>query len=246
VGKSVTRLIASSPDVLRWGRERARAGIWRGDDDVALLNPLPDAPPPSVEFLHRCMDTLAAKGFQRVVTGALTASEQAGFLEAGFGVEQRLHLLAIDFEPGLPPTPPGLPLRRVSRRHWTDVLAVDRAAFPGFWQFDEDGLRDALRATPSVRFRVAVEPAGRIAGYAISGRSGRRGFVQRLAVDPSGQRSGTGRRLLLDGLEWMRRHGAQGAIVNTQVGNEAALALYRQTGFLDEPTGLSVLSAGLK
>jgi ribosomal protein S18 acetylase RimI-like enzyme len=241
----VTRLIAPSTDVLRWGRERARAGYWRGNDDVALLNPLPDAPPPSVEFLRRCMDTLAARGFSRVVTGALAPSEQTGFLEAGFGVEQRLHLLAIDLTVDLPPVPPGLPLRRVGRRRRAEVLAVDGAAFPLFWQFDEAGLRDALRATPSVRFRAAIDPAGRIAGYAISGRSGNRGFVQRLAVNPSSQRSGTGRRLLLDGLVWMRRHGVERAIVNTQVGNEAALALYRHTGFQEEPTGLSVLSAGL-
>jgi ribosomal-protein-alanine N-acetyltransferase len=241
----VTRLIAPSSGVLRWGGERARAAHWRGDREVALLNPVPNAPPPSVEFLRRCMDTLAARGFRRVVTGALSPSEQAGFLAAGFDVEQRLHLLAIDLSTDLPPVPPGLPLRRVGRRRRIGVLEVDRAAFPVFWQFDAAGLRDALAATPSVRFRAAVDPADRITGYAITGRSGSRGFVQRLAVDPRAQRSGTGRRLLLDGLTWMRRRGVDRAIVNTQVGNEAALALYRKTGFSEEPVGLSVLSAGL-
>lgn len=241
----MTRLIAPSSGVLRWGGERARTAHWRGDREVALLSPLPDAPPPSVEFLRRCMDMLAARGFRRVVTGALSPSEQAGFLAAGFGVEQRLHLLAIDLTGVLPPVPPGLPLRRVSRRRRTNVLEVDRAAFPLFWQFDATGLSDALGATPSVRFRAAVDPAGGIAGYAITGRSGTRGFVQRLAVDPGAQRSGTGRRLLLDGLAWLRRRGVDRAIVNTQVGNEAALALYLQTGFSQEPVGLSVLSAGL-
>jgi ribosomal protein S18 acetylase RimI-like enzyme len=242
---SVTRLMVPSNGILRWGSERARAANWRGDREVALLSPLPDAPPPSVEFLRRCMEMLAARGFRRVVTGALSPSEQAGFLAAGFGVEQRLHLLAINLSADLPSVPPGLALGRVSRRRRPDVLEVDRSAFPGFWQFDDAGLRDALRATPSVRFRAAFDPAGRIVGYGICGRSGRRGFVQRLAVDPGAQRSGTGRRLLLDGLTWMRRHRVDRAIVNTQVGNEAALALYRQTGFSEEPTGLSVLSAGL-
>jgi ribosomal-protein-alanine N-acetyltransferase len=241
----MTRLIVPSGGVLRWGGERARAAYWRGDREIALLSPLPDAPPPSVEFLRRCMDTLAARGFRRVVTGALSPLEQAGFLAAGFDVEQRLHLLAIDLTAGLPAVPAGLPLRRVTWRRRTDVLAVDRAAFPPFWQFDAAGLRDALRATPSVRFRAAVDAEGRLAGYAINGRSAHRGFVQRLAVDPTAQRAGSGRRLLLDGLTWMRRRGVQRAIVNTQTGNEAALALYRQTGFSEEPIGLSVLSAGL-
>jgi hypothetical protein len=52
--------------------------------------------------------------------------------------------------------------------------------------------------------------------------------------------------LLLDGLTWMRRTGVARAVVNTQVGNQAALALYLQIGFKEEPVGLSVLSAGLR
>ena len=54
-----------------------------------------------------------------------------------------------------------------------DVLAVDRAAFPPFWQFDDAGLSDALQATPAVRFRAAMGSGNAIAGYAICGRSGR-------------------------------------------------------------------------
>jgi GNAT superfamily N-acetyltransferase len=238
--------VSTAPvDVLRWGRERARTGHWRGDGEVAFLTPLPDAPLPSVEFLHRCLATLAARGYQRVVTSALSPLEQAGFLAAGFGVEQRLHLLGIDLAGRLADVPPGLPLRRVPKRSQEAVLAVDRAAFPPFWQFDAGGLADALLATPSVRFRAAAGGDGAIAGYAICGRSGSRGFVQRLAVDPNLQRAGTGRRLLLDGLAWMQRRGVARAVVNTQVGNDGALALYLETGFTEEPAGLSVLSAGL-
>lgn len=123
---------------------------------------------------------------------------------------------------------------------------MDQAAFPLFWQFDSGGLEDALRATPAVRFRAAVEPGGAVAGYAICGHAGSRGYVQRLAVDPGRRRAGTGRRLLLDGLTWMRRKGVSRALVNTQVGNEAALTLYLQIGFQEQPIGLSVLSAGLR
>src|SRR5262249_6283126 len=106
------RVSAPAVDVLRWGRERARAGRWRGDDEVAFIAPLPDAPLPSAEFVHRCLGALAARGFTRVVTGALSPLEQTGFLAAGFDVQERLHLLAIDVNRDLPPVPPGLPLRR--------------------------------------------------------------------------------------------------------------------------------------
>jgi ribosomal protein S18 acetylase RimI-like enzyme len=128
-------------------------------------------------------------------------------------------------------------------------LAIDRVAFSPFWQFDEQGLGEALRATPRTRFRAALAPAShgrRFAGYAICGRSGQRGFVQRLAVHPDFHRRGLGRGLLLDGLNWLRRRGVPRAVVNTQLGNAAALSLYLQTGFRREPSGLSVLSAGLK
>jgi ribosomal protein S18 acetylase RimI-like enzyme len=213
---------------------------------VALINLMPDAPLPSAEFLRRCLDTLAARGYRRVVTGALSPIEQAGFLAAGFAVEKRLHLLGIDLTGGLPPVPPGYPLRRVRRGRRNDVLAVDQAAFAEFWRFDSAGLWDALHATPSVRYRAAMGPGNAIAAYAICGRSAGRGFVQRLAVGPEFQRSGTGRRLLLDGLHWMRRRGVARALVNTQVGNDAALTLYTRVGFKEEPNGLSVLSAGLQ
>jgi ribosomal protein S18 acetylase RimI-like enzyme len=236
---------APASAVIRLGRERARTGRWRGEDDVALITPIPDAPFLSADFIRHCLRMLSNQGFRRVVTGALSPLEQAGFLAAGFDVEEHLRLLAIELSDQLPPVPPGPPIRRVPRWRRPEVLAVDRAAFMEFWQFDSAGLVDALSATPSVRFRMVVGADGKAAAYAICGRSGSRGFVQRLAVRPGSQRSGSGARLLLDGLHWMKRHGVVRAVVNTQVGNEAALSLYLKTGFKEEPTGLSVLSTGL-
>jgi ribosomal protein S18 acetylase RimI-like enzyme len=238
---------APSVDVIRWGRERARTGAWRGDRNVAFLAPVPEAPVPSAEFLRRCLRTLAERGYTRVVTAALAPPEQEGFLAAGFEVEERLHLLARDLG-SLAPVPAGLALRRVGRVLRPQVLQVDHAAFPAFWQFDGHGLDEALGATPRTRFRAALAAHGdrRVLGYAISGRSGHRGFVQRLAVDPEAQRQGIGRGLLLDGLHWMRRRGVRRAVVNTQLDNDAALMLYQQCGFRREPAGLTVLSTGLQ
>ncbi|MDQ2754263.1 MAG: GNAT family N-acetyltransferase [Actinomycetota bacterium] len=235
---------APSLEVIRWGRERARSGSWRGDPQIAYLAPAPDAPPPSAPFVLRCLDTLASRGFTRVVTGALGPLEQAGFLAAGFDISERLHLLGIDLDDELPALPAGARLARAGHRRRGVVLAIDHHAFSQFWQFDADGLTDALHATPHTRFRVALD-GPTIAGYAICGRAGGRGFVQRLAVDPARHRQGLGRRLLLDGLHWLRRRRVRHAVVNTQTGNLAALALYRQVGFVDEPTGLIVLSVDL-
>jgi ribosomal protein S18 acetylase RimI-like enzyme len=168
-----------------------------------------------------------------------------GFLAAGFGVEERLHLLGIELDRGLLPVPDGLRLARGGRQRMADALIVDGVCFSPFWRFDEDGLGEAIRATPRSRFRVALTENERVVGYAVCGRAGRRGYVQRLAVLPEQQGHGTGARLLLDGLHWLRRYGARRAVVNTQMGNEVALALYHRIGFRDEPVSLSVLSTGL-
>lgn len=230
-------------DVIRWGDERVRTGPWRGNDHIAFLTPLPDTPVPSAAFVRHCCEILAERGFDKVVTGALAPAEQAGFLGAGFHVEEQLHLLAHD----LRDLPPATPAERLLRRPRPDdlaaVLAVDAAAFPPFWRLDAGGLDEAVRATPHARYRVAGAPE--VVGYAITGRAGRRGFLQRLAVHPDRQRAGLGRALVLDGLRWLRRWRAERAVVNTQLENDAALSLYESLGFRREPSGLSVLATRL-
>lgn len=232
-----------NPNVIRWGRERVRTGPWRGDRDVAYLTPLPDAPLPSVVFVRRCLDQLAARGFHQVITSALSPAEQAGFLGAGFEVHEHLYLLEHDLRHI--PRADTTGLRRAVADDHPAVLAIDGRAFPSFWRIDDMSLAEALAATPNSRFRVAA-PRGEVAAYAVTGRAGRRGFLQRLAVDPDHQRQGLGRALCVDALRWLRRWRVDHAVVNTQTGNDAALALYESLGFRREPAGLSVLSAALE
>lgn len=236
---------APSVEVLRDSRERVRTGLWRGDARVAYLAPLPDAPMPSAEFLSRCLATLEQRGFDRVVTPALSAAEQSNFLQAGFEVQEQLYLLGRDLDSTLPPLPRQHRLSRARRGDRPAVLRLDETAFSEFWRFDEAGLEDALAATPATRFRVVRDDL-RVYGYAISGRAGHLGFVQRLAVAATRRHRGIGRGLLLDGLHWMRRHGVCRAVVNTQLDNKAALGLYDQVGFEREPVGLCVLAVGLR
>jgi [ribosomal protein S18]-alanine N-acetyltransferase len=231
--------------MIRWGKESARTGPWRADGSVAFLVPVPEGPPPSAEFVRRCLVTLAEQGFERVVTGALSPEEQGGFLEAGFDVHEELHLLVLDPAAPLPSPPPGPRVHRAGPLRRGGVLDVDAAAFAPFWRLDRAGLQEALGATPRRRLRVALGRGNQVVGYAICGASGGRGFVQRLAVVPPAQGHGIGKRLLLDGLQWLRSLGPLQVAVNTQKGNDAALALYRHVGFRDDPAGLCVLSAGL-
>jgi ribosomal protein S18 acetylase RimI-like enzyme len=248
----------STPNVqvIRWGAEQARIGPWQGDDRVAYLSPLAGTPPPSVAFVRRCLDQLAGRGFSRVVTGALALPEQAPFIGAGFRVEESLHVLSANLiaviDGSWRHALREVVIRRAHSADRPGVLALDHVAFDPFWQIDEAGLMDALHATPRARFRVAVgarpDPTGStgIAGYAITGRAGGHGFLQRLAVHPAWQRRGVGRALVLDGLAWLERRGVDRAVVNTQLENRKALALYESLGFRREPRGLSVLSAGVQ
>ena len=228
-------------EVLQWGWERARAGPWRGDGRIAYLAPLAPAGAPSVDFLHHCLETLAARGFEEVVTSALAPAEQVGFKAVGFDVYERLHLLSHNLE-DVPRAPePSVPLRRGRSADWPAVLEVDAGSFAPFWRLDNEGLREAIEATPVSRFRVAAPRRGPFLAYAVTGLSGNQGYLQRLAVHPDHRRRGLGRALGIDGLRWLKRRGMTEAVVNTQLGNDAALRLYLSLGFREEPIQLSVL-----
>jgi ribosomal-protein-alanine N-acetyltransferase len=176
-----------------------------------------------------------------VVTGALSVPEQANFRAAGFQVSEHLHLLSHDLG-SLPPMLGAGELQRGGRHHRAKVLDLDRVAFDPFWRLDEAGLDEAMAATPHTRFRVIASREGTaVIGYAITGRSGRRGYLQRLAVHPEKQRQGLGTLLVSDALRWLRRWRVERAMVNTQLANDRALGLYEQMGFHREPSGLSVL-----
>jgi ribosomal protein S18 acetylase RimI-like enzyme len=227
-----------SVDLVRWGADRLRVGPWRGDARIAYVAPLADGAPATADAARRCCDVLAGRGFRQIITAALGPAESRGFIEAGFDVRERLHLLAHDLLE-LPALSPDV-LRRGRRVDRDAALDVDALSFDAFWRLDDAGFEEAMAATPSSRFRIAEEGDAVIA-YAVSGRAGQRGFLQRLAVDPRHQRRGLGRALAIDGLRWMKRRGVDRAMVNTQEQNAGALALYQHLGFRLQPGGLAVL-----
>jgi ribosomal protein S18 acetylase RimI-like enzyme len=216
------------------GRQRFRLGPWQADTGIAQLSLPPRTAPPSSDDLRAALELVAERGYTAVLTSALEEGEARPFTDIGFSERDRLHVLVHhlrDLPAGRPV--PRLRLRRGRHRDRPAALDIDGRAFPPFWRLDDHGLTDAEAATPTSRFRVALLE-GEVAGYAVTGRGGDSGFLQRLATDPSVQRGGIGTALVVDALRWCLRRRCHQVFVNTQVGNTAALALYRGLGF--EPT----------
>ena len=148
-------------------------------------------------------------------------------------------------------------IRRGTSRDLHGILALDGQSFDEFWHFNQSGLEDSMTATPSSRLRVVrrfdlAEPldssdqsnsghSNRVVGYALAGRSGRAGYLQRLAVHPAARQQGIGTLLVNDALAWARRHGAELVWVNTQKHNNNALRLYQKLGFALREHPLTVM-----
>jgi GNAT superfamily N-acetyltransferase len=224
------------------GRSRLRVRPWHGDHHVAHVAPSGDLLGPlSARDVERSLRDLRRSGYRGAITAALHRADRQPFLQSGFVEIERLHLLRHGFDRLVAaPATPGVELRRGRRRDHAEVLEVDHAAFAPFWRLDHAGLAEALTATTSVHFQVARCGAA-IVGYAVCGRAGSRGYVQRLAVHPSAQGRRIGAALLYDGLRWLRRWGARDALVNTQEGNHRSLRLYHHAGFVLQADGLAVL-----
>ncbi len=232
----------------------ARAAPWRGHAEIAHLV-LGERVPKDPSIINSCLHALRRAEYASVVTTAMPPGDALPFVDAGFEMRERLHLLEHDLEelPAVRPNPPRL--RRAWRTDRPSVLALDHLAFDEFWRLEDQGLREALQATPSVRFRIGEPTVPAAAGslgdryeasaYAITGRAGRQGYLQRIAVHPDDRRLGWGHGLVLDALRWLRRHDVRRALVNTQWTNDGAVALYESCGFRRLPVGLCVLDRTL-
>lgn len=230
---------------------RARLRPWPREPDIGHLVLVDHEMVPSNDDVARWVADARSRGLRALRTGALFPASTEAFLATGFDTIDRLVLLRLDLSrhPGPVTTGRGLARHRTTRRLGSSRLGeaaeVDRRAFGGRWSNDAASLSDIRHATPHQRSRM-IAAGGSVAGFAISGRAGRRAYIQRLAVAPAEQRNGHGRALVDDALAWMRRRRASTALVNTAVDNIAAVALYESAGFERQDGDLTVLELRLR
>jgi ribosomal protein S18 acetylase RimI-like enzyme len=225
----------TTSELLRIGPDRLRLDHWNDDRRTVVVRTAGLAEPPRVESLVEAIGVLEARGIDCVTTPALDEAAQAPYRAAGFAVREHLHLLRHDLR-NVPPRRSTTLRRARGRRDLARAAEVDHLAFPPAWWLDAGGIRRATDATPHARLRLTDRCA-----YAVSGVAATSGYLQRVAVAPDAQRQGIGSALVIDGLRWMRRCAATHAMVNTQEGNHAALALYVGLGFVPMPSRLAVL-----
>lgn len=232
------------------GRQRFRVAPWYGREETALLSVPADQTRPSTVDVRAALEVVGSRGYRQVVTSALSERDTSPFVDLGFVESDRLHVLEHDLKAGwadqsefgaVRRADSRIRVRRGRRRDHGPALEIDHRAFPPFWRLDSEGLADARDATPAARFRMATFD-GTPAGYSVTGRGGRSGFLQRLATDPDHQRLGIATALVADALTWCDNRRCKRVLVNTQATNEAALALYLSLGFHRTPNDLVVLS----
>lgn len=220
--------------VLRRGWAKAEARPWNTDIPDASLRLIRG----SSDFLAACGEYLLGIGVSGVASPPLPDMSSGIWLSAGFEPHLALNLYSRELVGSQPE--PSHNITVEGPRDWDHLEGIDHAAFPPLWRLDQDGLREAMGATPHAAL-LLTHQENRPAGFAIVGVGSIAGYLQRVAVHPNFTRQGIGRSLVRAANKWAKRRGARSMMLNTQTDNEPAARLYTAEGFEKMLDQLTVL-----
>jgi ribosomal protein S18 acetylase RimI-like enzyme len=213
---------------------RARARPWND----TVTDPMIRLERGGVEFLTMVTNRLGDMGGGGAYSPALYPGSTRVWKRAGY---HEVAALAI-MERGLGGTvpEPSLPITTAEVPDWEAVMAIDRAAFEGFWGMSALGLAEAhgtSRATTLLTASIDEGPAG----YALVGCQWGVAYLHRIAVHPEAAGRGLGTSLLSASFVWALGAGGRSMVLNVRPGNHRARRVYERAGFTATGTDLLIL-----
>lgn len=219
-----------------------------GIDPLAVLACPPDIPGLSWLRFFSCFDeTWLQNSWKALLESSLTQLKvlyisqlftiafqdwyQSLLMNSGFQLKQEI--VVLEWKPRGKPLPDldqeNFQIRLMKRADLEAVAQVDQAAFAPQWV---NTLETLSRAIQQSAYSTVVEQGDQIIGYTISTGYPQSAHLARIAVEPSFQKMGAGKLLLIDLMKEFSRRGVTNITVNTQSDNQNSLRLYHQNGFL--------------
>ncbi len=89
---------------------------------------------------------------------------------------------------------------------------------------------------------LGLEIEGRLVGAVVATHDSRKGWINRLAIDPAYRRQGYGMQLLQAAEEVLREQGMQIIAALIESDNPVSLDLFQKAGYVEIDTGMHYLS----
>ena len=135
-------------------------------------------------------------------------------------------------------------IRTLGLDDYDDLLALWRRS--GLHSLKPEG-RDSRQAmecqlATGVQTILGLESEGRLIGAVVATHDSRKGWINRLVVDPDHHRCGCGARLVAGAERALRDQGIRVIAALVESSNRASLALFAELGYVDAEDGIHYLS----
>jgi len=135
-------------------------------------------------------------------------------------------------------------IRRLGLDDYDELLALwQRAGLHSLKPWGRDSRAGLARQLASgVQTILGLEVNGQLVGAVVATHDSRKGWINRLAVDPDHRRQGYGARLIAEAEEVLREQGMHVIAALVESDNPTSLALFRKVGYVEIDSGIHYLT----